>query len=1018
MSVIVGRALPDVRDGLKPVHRRILFAMHGLSLSPSAPHRKCARVVGEVLGKYHPHGDTAVYDALVRLAQPFSMRSPLVDGHGNFGSLDADPPAAMRYTECRLRPLSAEVLLKDLGAEGTVAMAPNFDGSVEEPTVLPARVPLLLVNGSSGIAVGIATRIPPHNLREVVAAMTLLVRNPETTTAELMRVLPAPDFPTGGEILDAGGVAAAYESGRGPVTVRGKVDIEVDGDGGKKATKKTSRRGRRKGSVPAAAALSSADSDTEELVGSAAAASSSPAVIDDASLDGSGSGGKTRIVISELPYQTNKAAFVTRVAELVDEGSLTGIADVRDESDRSGTRVVVELRRGTPARVVLGQLYRQTPLQARFSCNMVALVNGTPRTLSLREMLLRFIEFRSSVVRRRARFELGRAQAREHVVRGLLVAMASMDAVVAAVRSAPDASAAQRSLMSDPFNLSEAQADAVLAMALRRLTSLEKDKLERESAELLAKIADLESLLASPARVADTLVEEAAEVAAKFGDDRRTTLRLGDDGSVDDEALVPDGESIVVFSKRGFVKRMPADTFAQQGRGTRGKLGATPRGEGDGVGDVLAAGNRDTLLFFTRDGGVFSLRVHAIPEASRGAAGTAIPKLISVDRGDGFAAMLAVRDFGVGGGSSDGAQQQENLLLLTRNGLVKRTALDQFAKVRRNGMAAIGLREGTGDELTWVARAPAGSRVLVAASNGSALLFATDSLRPSSRSSTGVAAMRLAPGAKLVGMCVLPPPPGYVPKKVDHASTSSSSDDDDDGNESDGGGGEEELDGASAAGAASASADDDDGSSVLFVTKKGMGKRVPLSAFRVMRRNCGGVRAIKLADGDELAALLPVPGPAGESNSSSSSLSFGSRGDLLVGTASGVMLRLAQTDIPASSRSAKGVRVVRLGEGDTVSNVTAMSAEDEEGGEGGGGGGASGSGAGRSRGGNGVAAASSSSSSSPPSKKTAYMMFCDTHRADVRAELGGNSIKMTEVAKELGRRWKALDEGEKAKYKA
>jgi DNA gyrase subunit A len=357
MSVIVGRALPDVRDGLKPVHRRILFAMHGLSLSPSTPHRKCARVVGEVLGKYHPHGDTAVYDALVRLAQPFSMRSPLVDGHGNFGSLDADPPAAMRYTECRLRALSAEVLLKDLSAEGTVRMAPNFDGSVDEPTVLPARVPLLLVNGSSGIAVGIATRIPPHNLREVVAAMTLLVKNPDASTAELMRLLPAPDFPTGGEILDAGGVASAYESGRGPVTVRGKVDIEVDGDGGKKA-KKVSRRGRKgAAAVAPAASLSSADSDTETVASSALSA------LDDASLDGAS--GKTRIVISELPYQTNKAAFVQRVAELVDEGVLTGIADVRDESDRSGTRVVVELRRGVSARVVLGSLYKQTPLQVR-----------------------------------------------------------------------------------------------------------------------------------------------------------------------------------------------------------------------------------------------------------------------------------------------------------------------------------------------------------------------------------------------------------------------------------------------------------------------------------------------------------------------------------------------------------------------------------------------------------------------------------------------------------------------------
>ena len=582
--------------------------------------------------------------------------------------------------------------------------------------------------------------------------------------------------------------------------------------------------------------------------------------------------------------------------------------------------------------------------------------------------------------------------------------MEAMDAVVATVRSAPDAAAASSRLMQN-HGLSEPQAEAVLAMALRRLTSLEAEKLNREAEELLAKIRDFEALLASPERVADTLVEEAAEVAARFGDARRTILRLGDDGSVDDEALVPEGESIVVFSRRGFVKRMPADTFLQQGRGTRGKLGATPRGEGDGVGDVLAASNRDTLLFFTREGGVFSLRVHAIPEASRGAAGTAIPKLISVDRGDGFAAMLAVRDFA----------QEQGLLLLTRNGLVKRTALDQFAKVRRNGMAAIGMREGTGDELTWVARAPAGSRVLLAASNGSALLFATDSLRPSGRASTGVAAMRLSPGAKLVGMCVLPPPQGYVPK-------SSSSNDD-----------EEEGKGAPAV----AVAGNDDGSSVLFVTKKGMGKRVPLTAFRVMRRNCAGVRAIKLGEGDELAALLPVPGSGkrAAAAAAASSSTSGSR-DLLVGTESGVMLRLAQADIPASGRSAKGVRVVRLGEGDSVATVTAMSGEgegetDDEDVVGGGGSSNGISAATRRRSSSSSARPSSSpSASSKPGdpaattggRKTSYMIFCDLKREEVRRELLGgggqaSAAKMTDVAKELGRRWRELSEAEKAEYK-
>jgi DNA gyrase subunit A len=630
----------------------------------------------------------------------------------------------------------------------------------------------------------------------------------------------------------------------------------------------------------------------------------------------------------------------------------------------------------------------------------------------------------------------GKAKARDHIVRGLLIAMESMDKVVATVRSAPDAAAASARLISD-HGLSELQAEAVLAMALRRLTSLEADKLNKESEELSARITDLDALLASPERVADTLVREAEEVALKFGDDRRTALRLGDDGSVDDEALVPEGESIVVFSKRGFVKRMPADTFSQQARGTRGKLGATPRGEGDGVGDVLAASNRDTLLFFTREGGVFSLRVHAIPEASRGAAGTAIPKLISVDRGDGFAAMLAVRDFSAG---------EQGLLLLTRNGLVKRTALDQFAKVRRTGITAIGMREGAGDELTWVARAPAGSRVLLAASNGAALLFATDSLRPTGRASTGVNAMKLAPGAKLVGMCVLPPPPGYVPKK---GSSGGADDGSGDSSKDEGEGDGDEVDVDEGAGAAAAAADDD--GSVLFVTKKGMGKRVPLSAFRNMRRNCVGVRAIKMAEGDELAALLPVPGgavggPGGSptaaarsrrrADAASASASAGSR-DLLVGTASGVMLRLAQADIPASGRSAKGVRVVRLAEGDAVASVTAMSGEgegettDDEGGSVGGGNGvagASAAAAGRRSPSAASAAASSSASESPAparpgtGRKTSYMTFCDSLREQVKAELleqgGGDAAaaKMTNVSRELAKRWRELSEAEKASW--
>ena len=900
MSVIVGRALPDVRDGLKPVHRRILFAMHGLGLQPTTPHRKCARVVGEVLGKYHPHGDTAVYDAPVRLAQPFSMRGPLVAGHGNFGSLDADPPAAMRYTECRLQALAADVLLKDLGA-GTVDMAPNFDASVEEPTVLPARVPLLLLNGSSGIAVGIATKIPPHNLGEVVAGLCHLVDNPAASPADLMRFIPGPDFPTGGAVLGGAGVREAYETGRGPVVVRGTAVIEEGG-----ATR--ARRARAKKGAAAA----------------------------DASDDDAAAPGRALIAITELPYQTSKAGFVARVAELVDAGALPGVADVRDESDRTGTRVVVEVRKGASADVVLASLYRQTGLQSRFSVNMVALVGGTPKTLSLRDALAHFIEFRASVIRRRAEHDLAKAAKRAHVVVGLLSAMADMDGVVADIRAAADSAAAAAALM-QKRKLSEEQAEAVLAMALRRLTTLEAGKLEAEAAELAARVADLKGLLADPARVMDTIKTEALETVAKHGTPRRTLLALSDDGEVDDRELVPDGESVIFYSRRGFIKRMPADTFAQQARGGRGKAGARLRGDGDGVGDVLSLNNHDTLLFFTKDGGVRSLRAYAVPEASRGAAGTAVTKLVALPRGDAVAALLAERDF----------SPNDALLLLTRNALVKRTALDQFKAVRKSGTHAIRLREGDKDELVWVARAPAGARVLVGASDGQALMFAADSLRAASRSSTGVAAMKLAPGAALVGMVVLPPE-----------------------------------------GAPGAPSDDE--SSVLLITRQGLGKRVPLAAFRTMRRNCAGVRAIKLNPGDALAALLPAPAAGGD--------------DLLIGTEAGVMLRVAQAGVPAVSRATKGVKIVKLGAGDAVATVTALKgevADDDDGDDGGDGAGG--------------AAPPPTKAVKPKKAPTAYFAFCAATRPDAKAALPPGT-GMAGVSKELGARWRALPEAEKKEW--
>ena len=740
-----------------------------------------------------------------------------------------------------------------------------------------------------------------------MGALRELIANPDATTADLMRHVPAPDFPTGGEILGMAGVREAYETGRGPVTVRGRVEIETDDGPG--AKKRRAKRGA--AAAPTATSTNSLDGDEAD--------------------DGTASSsGRSRIVITELPYQTNKAAFVTRVAELVDDGTLPGVSDVRDESDRSGMRVVVEVRRGAYPRVVLNTLYKTTALQTRFSVNTVALVNGTPRTLPLKECLQHFLEFRKGVVERRARHELGKAERRAHIVAGLLLAQADLDGVVKTIRAAADAASASIALRSS-HGLSEEQAEAVLAMALRRLTSLEAGKLRAEADDLAARVADLKDLLASPARVLKVIEDEAMETAAKFGNPRRSTLNTGDDGDVTDESLVPDGESIVVFSRRGFIKRMAADTFSSQARGGRGKAGAGLRGDHDGVGDVLAVRNHDTVLFFTRDGAVRSLRAHQIPEASRSAAGTAITKVLNVVRGDAVAALLATREF----------SHDDGLLLLTRNGLVKRTALNQFKAVRANGMVAIKLREGTGDELVWVDRSPPGARVLLAASDGQALLFAADSLRSSSRASTGVVAMRLSPGASLVGMSVLP---------------------------------------------AADVRGDGPGPSFLVITKQGYGKRVPVADFRDMARANRGVRAIRLADGDAVAALLTLPA--------------GCRDDLLIGTASGVMLRMPQAAVREAGRGAKGVRVVRLDEGDSVQNVTTLEADVGDGdGD--------------------LEAAPPSSASKPPKKappKSAYFAFCAATRPEVAASMPG--ARLADVSRALAERWRALSDAEKAAFKA
>ena len=523
MSVIVGRALPDARDGLKPVHRRILYAMHELGLMPDRPFRKCARVVGEVLGKYHPHGDTAVYDALVRMAQEFSMRSPLINGHGNFGSVDNDPPAAMRYTECRLRALATDALLQDIESE-TVDFSDNFDGSQQEPTVLPARVPQLLLNGSSGIAVGMATNIPPHNLGELIDGLVALIHNPEITDIELMRYVPGPDFPTGGQILGTTGIKEAFTTGRGSITMRGVAEIET--------------------------------------------------------IEHRGRPDKEAIIITELPFQTNKAGMIEKIAEMVNEKRLEGISDIRDESDRDGMRIVIELKRDAYPRVVLNNLYKQTPLQMNFGANMLALVRNEPQLLTLKQFLEVFLDFRIETITRRTQYELRKAEERDHLLQGLLIALENLDAIIELIRNAADAPTAKVELM-EVYGLSEPQADAILQMQLRRLTALEAEKIHAEHNELQARIADLQDILANRSRILEIIETEVGQLKTTHATPRRTVIQQVE-GELGDIDLIANEKAVILLTEQGYIKRMPVNDFAAQARATRGKAGTRMK-EDDGV---------------------------------------------------------------------------------------------------------------------------------------------------------------------------------------------------------------------------------------------------------------------------------------------------------------------------------------------------------------------------------------------------------------------------------------------------
>ncbi len=679
MSVIVSRALPDVRDGLKPVHRRILYAMNESGLTAGRSYKKSAWTVGEVIGKYHPHGDSAVYDTMVRMAQDWAMRVPLVDGHGNFGSVDGDSAAAMRYTEARLQKISME-LLRDLDKE-TVDFGLNYDESLKEPTVLPSRYPNLLVNGSAGIAVGMATNIPPHNLGEVIDATTMLIDNPDATVEELMTVMPGPDFPTGGQILGVEGIRDAYTTGRGSLKVRGKAHIEQT------------------------------------------------------------STGRTRIIITEIPYAVNKAKLVTKIADLVREKKLTEISDLRDESDRKGMRVVVELKQSCIPQVVLNKLYKHTPLQTGFGVIMIALVDGVPRTLTLPEILRHYIEFQKEVITRRTKFELRKAEERAHILEGYVIALDNIDEVIRIIRASADDAEAKARLM-EAFALSEAQTDAILEMRLRRLTGLERSKIEEELAELRERIAWYKKVLGDVNLVLQIVKDEMAEIREKFANPRRTEL-MAAARDLDVEDLIAEEDMVVTITKAGYVKRLPVATYRQQKRGGKGVAGVNLR-ENDFVEHLFISSTHDYVLFFSSAGKVYRLKVHELPVGSRHARGTAIVNLLPFAQDERIAAVINTREFGA----------DDYLLFATRQGMSKKTAMDAYDRSRRDGIIAINLRDD--DELISVRRVRTGERVMMVSTAGKAILWDEADARPMGRDTMGVKGMALKAGETVLGMEIAP----------------------------------------------------------------------------------------------------------------------------------------------------------------------------------------------------------------------------------------------------------------------
>jgi DNA gyrase subunit A len=780
MSVIVSRALPDVRDGLKPVHRRILYSMSELGLLPGRPYKKSATVVGDVLGKYHPHGDSSVYDALVRMVQDFSLRYPLIDGQGNFGSVDGDPAAAYRYTEARLTPM-AVTMLEDID-KNTVDFVPNFDDRLQEPSVLPAKVPNLLVNGSSGIAVGMATNIPPHNLREVAKAVQMLIDNPECSIADLRKAIKGPDFPTGAFIYGRDGIKEAYESGRGRIQVRARAQIE------EKA-----------------------------------------------------SSGKSQIVVTEIPYQVNKENLVKAIAELVIDKKIEGISGVNDESDKDGMRIVIELKRDAIPNVVLNQLYKHTAMQTTFGVIMLALDKGVPKVMNLKEILERFVEHRHEVIVRRTQFELDAAQAREHILEGLKIAVDNIDEVVEIIRKSKDVPDADARLRKR-FGLSEKQSDAILNMRLAKLTGLEIEKLEAELAEVRALIKDLKGILASRPRRMSILKEEMEEVAKKYGDDRRTEI-VADQGDFSVEDLIAEEDMVITISHSGYIKRIAVSTYRRQRRGGRGLQGATTKEE-DWIEHLFIASTHDYLMFFTNTGQVYWLKVHEIPQGGRASRGKPVVNCIAIKPDERIAATVAVREFA----------EDKYIMFATRNGTVKKTALSEYANPRSTGIRAIGIDQG--DELMDVQICDADSDIVLATQEGMSIRFHSGDVRPMGRTAAGVKGIELEGDDQVIGMVVIRRDATLL--VVSGKGFGKRSELSDYRVQKRGGKGIITLKRTDKTGPLVALMEVQPEDELMLITRHGVIIRQPVEGIRVISRNTQGVRVMNLDPGDAVVDVARV----------------------------------------------------------------------------------------------------------------------------------------------------------------